>query len=277
MRFAVVTLLWLLTTVALAAAMPVVWLQHNVVDGDGYARLVRQAAADPAVQTAAADELTAQVMRLVREHRSDVAPAEVRDVAAAYTAGPSFPAQFAQVNRALHDWLLADGDGDTVLIDVAPMLRDSAFAQLIADSGVRVPEAPAIPVAMPRLNALRSLATWDTWLAVGSTLLVVGCACLTVAVARRRGRALACLGVSALLLAATGSAGAEIGRSYLNEALNHATVDIRQIAGALLDSVEASLHHWLNVILVGGAVLVVSGVIVAMVGGLRREALRAND
>lgn len=270
MRFAAVTLCWLLATAALAAAVPAVWLQRNVIDARGYTRLAREAAADPALQTAAADQLAVQVIRLFRDHRYDVAPSAVRDVTSAYTAGPAFGEQFAQVNRGLHGWLLEDG-GDTALVDVAPMLRDDAFAPLLSEYNIRVPATLAVPVSMPHPGALRPLAGWATWLAIGSVLLAAGCGFLVVVVARRRGRALAGLGVSALLVGAAGWAGIEVGRGYANDALNLATVDVRQIAGALLDSAETSLHGWLDAVLAGGAVLVVLGVAVAAAGGLLRS------
>lgn len=271
MRFAAVTLCWLLATAALAVAVPAVWLQRTVIDTAGYTRQARAAAADPTLQTAVADQLTGQVVRLFRDHRYDLAPSAVRDVTSAYTAGPAFGEQFAQVNRGLHDWQLSGGGSgggsDTALVDVAPMLRDDAFAPLLSEYNIAVPATLAIPVRMPHPGGLRPVADWAGWLAAGSTLLAAGAALLTVAVAGRRGRALAGLGVSALLVGAAGWAGIEIGRDRLNHALNLAAVDIRQIAGALLDSAQASLHHWLNATLAVGAGLVVAGVVVAAAGG----------
>ena len=45
-------------------------------------------------------------------------------------------------------------------------------------------------------------------------------ALLTLATARSRGKALAALGVSALLVGAAGWAGFEVGRRYIDDALN---------------------------------------------------------
>lgn len=61
MRVAATVLMWLVTTVALAVAVPALWAQSNLVDGAGYARLARTAAADPDLQAAMATELAAQV------------------------------------------------------------------------------------------------------------------------------------------------------------------------------------------------------------------------
>ena len=44
MRFLAALMLWLLTTVTLAAAVPAVWAQLHLVDEDGYAALAAEAA-----------------------------------------------------------------------------------------------------------------------------------------------------------------------------------------------------------------------------------------
>lgn len=51
MRFLSATLLWLLTTAALAVALPTAWVQYNLLDADGYARLAERAAAQPPCRT----------------------------------------------------------------------------------------------------------------------------------------------------------------------------------------------------------------------------------
>ena len=56
MRFVLAALLWLLTTIGLAVAVPAGWVQQNVVDADGYAAFAQRAAADPALQRAVAGE-----------------------------------------------------------------------------------------------------------------------------------------------------------------------------------------------------------------------------
>jgi hypothetical protein len=97
------------------------------------------------------------------------------------------------------------------------------------------------------------------------------CALLTLAVAGSRGRALAGLGISALLVGATGWAAIELGRQRLGDALNHTTGDIRRIADAMVGDAESSLHHWLDLTLAAGGVLVLLGVLAALLGSLRRS------
>jgi hypothetical protein len=103
---------------------------------------------------------------------------------------------------------------------------------------------------------------------IGAAAVAGFCGLLTLAAARRRGKALSSLGVSALLVGAAGWAGLEVGGRYVNNALNGTTEDIRRIGDALVGHAEASLHQWLDVTLIAGVGLVGFGVIVAIVGSV---------
>ncbi|BBX65000.1 hypothetical protein MSAS_41740 [Mycobacterium saskatchewanense] len=282
MRFAVTVVLWLATTVALAAAIPAAWTQLHVVDADGYAALAREAAGDPALQSAMASELTTRVMALANQRggRYPLDVSEVHAAASAFTAGRAFPPLFAQANRAVHSWLFTDPgsgqDGDPWVIDVAPMLKDGAVAVLLSRHHVTVPDTLTVPVAdsLPsswRQGRLRRLVAWGPWASAGAAALAGCCALLTLTAARSRGKALSSLGVSALLVGAVGWAGIEVGRGYLNGALNATTGDLRDMADVLVGHAVAGLHHWLNLTLLAGGALVGVGVLVAVAGGLRRK------
>lgn len=283
MRFATAmskALLWLAATVALAAAIPAGWTQYNVINSDGYAALAQKAAADPALQSAVAAELTTRAMALIAEHgggRYPVDSARVHDAATAFTSGPAFPPLFAQVNRAAHAWLFTDPrsrrNGDQWVVDVAPMLKDSSFQQILSSYNVQVPANLTVPLTVSAPEPLRQgelsrLASWGPWVSIGVAALSGFCALLTLVAARRRGKALSSLGISALLVGATGWAGIEVGGRYVNKALNRTTGDIRRMAEVMVDHAEAGLRHWLNLTLVAGAALVVLGVVVAVLGGL---------
>lgn len=275
MRFLTAALFWLLTTAALAVTLPTAWAQCNLIDADGYARLAQRAAAQPALQDAVAAELTSQTVRLIRAQGFRLDPSPVREAAAEYTAGPSFPRQFVQLNSDGHDWLLSGADTGPWEIDVVPMLRDKAFAQLLSDYRIALPASMTIPLTptsteVARPGGLHRLAVWGPWLSLVLVALTGLCAVLTLAAARHRGRALACLGVSGLLVGAAGWSGIEVARRYLNQVLNQATGDIRRIADVVVDLAEDSLHLWLNLTLAAGAVLVLLGVAVALLGGLRK-------
>ena len=282
MRFALTVVLWLATTVALAVAVPAVWAQLNVVGEDGYATLAQKAAGDPALQSAAATELTTRAMALIAAHgggKYSVDSSQVHDTATAFTASPSFPPLFANANRAAHRWLFSDArPGDSWVVDVAPMLNDSSFQPILSAYNVKVPATLSVPltVSVPstgqsvRQGQLTRLAAWGPWVSIVAVAVSGFCGLLTVAAARRRGKAVTSLGVSALLVGAAGWAGIEVGRRYFGDALNRTGGDIRQIADVMVHHAEASLHQWLNVTLIAGVVLVGFGVIVAMLGSVRR-------
>lgn len=283
MRFAWTAVLWLATTTALGVAVPAVWGQLNVVSEDGYAALGQRAAADPALQSAMASELSTRAMALVAERGGyPVDGAEVHDVASAFTAGPSFPPLFARMNRAAHGWLFTDprAGGDQWVVDVAPMLDNDAFRRVLSRHHVTAPDHLTVPitVSMPatsgslRQGQLSRLAAWGPWVSIGATALTGLFALLTVAAARRRGQALTGLGVSALLVGAAGWAGLEAGGRYVNDALNRTTGNVRQIAEVMIAHAEADLRQWLDLTLVAGAVLIGLGVLVAVLGGLRKQA-----
>ena len=280
MRFTATLVLWLATTVALTVAVPASWAQANVVDADGYAAMAQKAAGDPALQSAVAAELTTRAMALIAAHgggRYPVDSSEVHDAATAFTAGSAFPPLFAQANRAAHDWLFTDPqpgqNGNQWVVDVAPMLKDGSIQQILSGYGVEVPTNLTVPltVSVPeglRQGELSRSSTWGPRVSIGAAALSGLLALLTLLAARRRGKALTSLGVSALLVGAAGWAGIEVGARYINEALNRTTGNIRQVADVMVGRFEASLHQWLNLTLLGGAALVVLGVLVAVLGGL---------
>ncbi|ORW22893.1 hypothetical protein AWC18_06225 [Mycolicibacter nonchromogenicus] len=276
MRVFTATLFWLLATASLAVALPTAWAQYNLIDADGYARLAARAAAQPALQDAVAAELSAQTVQLIRASGFGIDPSEVRRAARAFTRGPSFPPEFVKVNRDGHAWLLNVGDPGPWEIDVMPMLRDDAFAQLLSDYPVMLPASLTVPLTststeVMRPGGLHRLSVWGPLLTVVLGAMAALCAILTLVAARRRGRALASLGVSALVVGAVGWAGAEVARRLLDQLLRQATGDIRRITNALADVAEGNLHLWLNVTLATGAVLVLVGVGIAVMGGLRKS------
>ena len=280
MRFAVTMLLWLFTTVALAVAVPTAWAQTHVVDVNGYIAMAERASSDPALQAAVASELTTRALVLINQRGYRVDSSTVHDVAAGYTAGPDFPPQFADANRMAHDWMFTaahtQSQRDQWVVDLSGMLKDGAFAPVLSNYHVRVPETVRVPVTvtdskMLRPGELRPLATWGPWVSIAAAALTGICALLTFAVARSRGRALAGLGVSALLVGGAGWAAIELGRRRLGDALNHTTGDIRRIVDVMVGEAESSLHHWLDLTLAAGGVLVVVGVIAAVLGSLRKS------
>jgi hypothetical protein len=274
-------LFWLLATVALAVAVPATWAQHNVVDRAGYSALATSAAKDPALQQAMASALTSQLMSLAGNSGYDVNETLLNGAARAYTRGSAFPGQFALANQVAHRWLFTDTVGQSDAsgrweIDLSPMLADSSFQQTLSDFGIKAPKTLEIPLTENvsqslRPGQLRDVAKWGPWVSVGAAVLAGVFALLTLAVAKQRGKALAALGVSGLMVGAAGWAGIEVGRRYVNDALNATTGDVRNVAAAMVDHAIGNMHLWLNLTLAAGLGLVVLGVLASMLGGLRRS------
>jgi hypothetical protein len=273
-------LFWLLATLALAVAVPATWAQHNVVDRAGYSALATSAAKDPALQQAMASALTSQLMSLAGNSGYDVNETLLNGAARAYTRGSAFPGQFALANQVAHRWLFTDTVGQSDAsgrwqIDLSPMLADSSFQQTLSDFGIKAPKTLEIPLTENvsqslRPGQLRDVAKWGPWVSVGAAVLAGVFALLTLAVAKQRGKALAALGVSGLIVGAAGWAGIEVGRRHVNDALNATTGDVRNVAAAMVDHAIGNMHLWLNLTLAAGLGLVVLGVLASMLGGLRR-------
>jgi hypothetical protein len=284
-RFVATLLLWLLTTAALAIALPATWAQHNLVDRAGYTQLATSAAKDPNVASAMAALLTTQVVKSVNSSGTQVNPSLVERAARAYTASTAFPGQFGLANQLLHRWLFTDlvASSDSSgrwELDLSPMLADGSFQQTLSNFGIQAPATLAIPLTdnapeSLRPGQLRQVAKWGPWVSVGCAITAGVFALLTLAAAKSRGKALGALGVSALLVGAAGWAGIEVARGRVDDALNRTTDDVHQVATALVDHAVGSMHLWLNLTLAGGAALVVLGVLGAVAGGMRRGARRS--
>jgi hypothetical protein len=280
-RSLVAFLFWILFTVALAVAVPATWAQHNVVDRDGYSALATSAAKDPALQQAMAAALASQVGTLAANNGYDVNPTLITGTARAYTGSDAFPGQFALANQVAHRWLFSDTVGQSDAsgrweIDLSPMLADSSFQQTLAGFGIQPPKSLEIPLTENvsqslRPGQLRDVATWGPWASVGAAVLAGVLGLLTLAVAKRRGKALVALGVSGLIVGAAGWAGIEVGRRYVDQALAATTADVHNVAAAMIDHAIGSLHLWLSLTLAAGAALVVLGFLASMLGGLRRR------
>lgn len=278
MRSAATALMWVMTTLLLAAAVPALWAAQNIVDRDGYTALAARAAADPDLQSAMATELTAQVGRLGGEVDSTV----VSRVAGAYTASAAFPPQFAKANAFAHRWLFTttipsgeDPQGRWV-IDLAPMLSDADFTQTLNAYNVRVPAMLPIPLTddvpgFVRPGSLREVGTWAPWVSIGLAVLTVLAALLTLFAARSRGKALSALGVSALMVGASGWAAIEFAQRHLHDVLNNTSGTVRRVADVMVATAQDSMHQWLNITLIVGGGLVVVGVIVSLLTGLVRS------
>ena len=275
--------LWLVTTVALAVAVPAMWAQKNIVDANGYAAFAQSAAKDPGLQQAMASELTTQIVSLGVEQRLRPQPRSGARRDDGLHPERRFPraVRAGEPDRAHLDVHRRDPPPGRHRRSMADRHRPDAVRPVVAsDVGQsRIStcrDTLTVPITVSDTSGmqpgqLRQLSTWGPWVSIGAAVLTGVFALLTLAAARARGKALAALGVSALLVGAAGWAGLEVARRHVNQALNRTTGDIRQVADAMVNHAEGSLHQWLNLTLAAGGVLVVFGVLVSMLGGLRRR------
>jgi hypothetical protein len=278
-RTATAVSFWLMFTSALLVAVPVNWAQHTIVDADGYAELARSAGHKPGVREATAAVLAERVGAVARDRGFDGGDGVIRQVASAYTSGPSFPDQFADVNRVAHQWLFTDNarqTGQGWQIDIAPMLADTSFKASLTQLGVQVPDTITVPVISNAPNnlkpgLLRPMATWGPWVGIGAAVWAALTALLTLVLAKSRGKALAGLGVSALLVGGIGWAGLAIVRGRVDQALAKTNGNVHAIADALVAQAEDSLQQWLTYTLIAGGVLAVAGVLVTVLGASMRR------
>ncbi len=273
MRSLLALLLWLLTTALLAVSIPALWTQHHVVSADGYSDLAAGAARNPALQQPMAAELTEQVVAATGA--SGVQATLIGAAANSYTGSEVFPGQFAAVNRVAHRWLFTNDARGRWEVDLSPMLADNSIRQTLDSFGVQAPTTLQVPVTENasgglRPGQLRPVAVWGPWASVGVAVLTVVFALLTLTASRKRGKMIAALGVSGLLVGAAGWAGIEIGRGYVDDALSGTTGNIHAIADAVVEHAVASMHMWLNLTLTVGGGLVIIGVIVSLLSGLGR-------
>src|SRR5690349_13553016 len=167
-----------------------------------------------------------------------------------------------------------EGTDDRWLIDIAPMLSDPSLKETLGNLNLGVPATLTVPITVPessglRPGQLRVASTWGPWASIGLAVLTGVFALLTLATARSRSKALAALGVSALLVGGAGWAGLEVARRFVNGALDRTTGNVRLIADAMVGHAEAGMHQWLNLTLAAGVALVVLGVLISMLGGMR--------
>ena len=279
MRTTTAVSFWLMFTSALLVAIPVNWAQHTLVDSNGYAGLARSAAQKPGVREATASLLAERVGAVARDRGFTGGDGVIQQVASTYTSGPSFPAQFADVNRVAHQYLFTDKVRQTDQgwqVDVGPMLTDTSFKASLTQLGVSVPDTLTVPVISGAPNQLkpgllRPLATWGPWVGIATAVLAGVAALLTLVLAKGRGKALAALGVSALLAGGGGWAALAIGRGRVDTALKKTNGDVHTIANALVLQAEDSLQQWLTYTLVAGGVLVAAGVLLTVLGASMRR------
>ncbi|MEV0090269.1 hypothetical protein [Streptomyces sp. NPDC050738] len=227
-----------------------VWASAEVGDTDRYVAAMAPLAGDTAVQNAVADRVTDEVMKNI-----DAGPIQsgvqdlVRQAVLSFAGSDAFQTAWNTVNRVAHaavDKALSSGNGDDVVIDLAPVTE--RVKQELTDQGV--PFADNIPVehtevtvmTSDKLGELRDSYRWlriaGVWLPV--LTLVLAALAVLVAGAGRRRRAVTWLGVATALGAVLLLVGVAVARPL---ALDDLPADVdRAAAGAVYDALTAFLR-----------------------------------
>lgn len=264
-------LLGLVAILLAAAAFCTAWLAENVVSEDGFTALGQPLGTNEAFQqdlseaigrqTAASIAVPAAVMPFVEPLISSA-------VQGVQTL-PEYPQAWDETLRRSHAETF-DGEGE-VTLDVAPLVGLVTEA-VDAEAGIDVapPEQASVPLAGEDRRQTLELAVSaaKSWPILAAGAIVA--ALLAVLVARRRGPALAWLGVGAVLAGGL----IWVGAASLPELAArpaYGSAISETFAAAFAAEVSTSLQAWTVPFLLGAAVLLVLGLLARYASGLRRR------
>ncbi|MET9668930.1 hypothetical protein ABZY19_26735 [Streptomyces sp. NPDC006475] len=238
-----------------------VWADREIGDTDSYVTAMEPLAADPDVQNAVADRITAEVMKKI-----DAGPLQqgvenlVHEAVISFAGTDAYRIAWNTVNRAAHtavEQALTSDDVDTASIDLAPVIEQ--VKQQLSDEGV--PFADQVPAGNTRITILDAdklgaareifadLQFWGVRLPVVTLLL----AAAAVVLAQRRLNALALLGAALAIGGALLRLALTIGRGL---ALDDLPPDVdRPAAEAVFEALTATLRVTSWWLLGAGAVL----------------------
>ncbi|WP_026552538.1 hypothetical protein [Arthrobacter sp. H20] len=267
-------------------ALPGAWIDRNIVQVDGFVELAGPLGADPEFQaeltTALATEVTANAG--LPDALSNIVEPLIADAAANVTALPGYPAAWDETLRRSHNLSfpinadLATGvdSPQPLRLDLAPVVA-LALQEVGSGIGIDVP-APAetlvdigSPAQQEALSQLKAVSGGWPVLAIGAVV-----AALTALVlARRRGTALALIGLGSAVLGGLFWAGARTAPEVLERMRAETGTTESSISGLFQDGLVARFTasgEPLALAVVGvGVVLLVSGAAVRLIGGGTRQ------
>ena len=263
-----------------AVAVPAMWVDRNIVQEDGFVALTAPLGKDPAFQqrlaTAAVDNISFGEQQLPDALANLVKPI-LTEAAQSLTSMPGYSDAWAETLRRSHRLSLADPatlppdvNGTTSLtLDVAPLVG------LVVK---RISEASPVPLKAPDevrigigqsnqrqlVERVAAYAPMGSAVAVGSAIAFI----LAFVAARRKWAVLAGIGLGALVLAAVWKFGSDAaGRAVIGTSSGNDVAEIfkREFVYASL----ADFGQWIVAALVAGAVLLVGGIVLRVIGARR--------
>ncbi|MET3922389.1 hypothetical protein [Arthrobacter sp. UYEF20] len=262
-----------------AVAVPAMWVDRNIVQEDGFVALTGPLGTDPAFQqrlaAAAVNSLSAD---RIPEALTELARPVLDNAAQSLTGLPGYPEAWTETLRKSHrlsfadpNTLPAEVDGTSALtLDVAPLV--GLVATQVADATglpLEAPDQVLITIGQSNqrqiIEQVSAYAPMGYAVAVGAAIAFV----LAFAAARRRWTVLAGAGAGALVLAGVWKLASDaVGRAVDGTSSGNAVAEIfkREFVAAS----AAGFGQWILAAAVAGAVLLVLGLVLRIVGGRRR-------
>lgn len=276
MRTVLSALSMLLAVVLTAAAVPSLWIERNVVDEDGFVRLLAPLSSDAEFQSALGQSLatTAVSASGVPAPLQPAATDVTEKILDGLTTDPAFPGAWETTLRESHrlNFTPATASTSAFTLELRP-LADVLLDRLGSQIGVGLADAPSITVPVGNaqqraaLTRAQDAAALALPLSAGALLAFL----LGLLFARRRGTALAWAGVGLLVVAAVLAAGTFLVSAVAGSQGSHGSVAgvFAERAGGMLPD---AFGPWiLGVAAAGGAALVAGAVL-----GARRRRLRGQ-
>lgn len=270
----------LIGLVMAAVAVPVMWVDRNIVQEEGFVALAAPLGKDPgfqqrlasaAVNSFGSDQIPAPVAQLVRPI--------LEDAAQSLSGLPGYPEAWTETLRKSHRLSFADpatlpaemNGVSSLALDVAPLVGLVATRLAAATSlPLEGPAQVLIPIGQPNqrqmVEQVTAYAPMGYAFAIGSALAFV----LALVAARRRWMVLAGTGAGALILAAVWKLAADaVGGVVDGTSSGNAVADI--FKHEFVAASTAGFAEWTLVSAGAGAVLLVVG-FVLRAAGQRRHA-----
>lgn len=265
----------LLAIVAFAVVLPLSWLAVEIADEDGYVELSRGILDDADTRTAVVEAVVDELDGRTRERLVEVGIPEtlidqtLQEVAGFVGQGLAADAvvdAWGESQRQAHrEMFQSDGQDRGFVVDLAPLV--SAVA---TEAGVDLDVPATLPVESDEPEARRavSIVAASPQLAVGAGVVTLVGAAVALAAARRRGVALVWLGAGALAVTGVLYVAARV----LASADPSAGTDAGTRVGlVLLDVARASFDGLLERAAIGGGVVLLLGVVLAVADAVRRD------
>jgi len=264
-----------------AVAVPAMWVDRNIVQEDGFVALTAPLGKDPGFQR----RLAAAAVNGIGfgdQQLPDAITAVIKPIldgaAQSLTAAPGYPAAWAETLRRSHRLTFADPrtlppdvDATTSLtLDVAPLV-DLVVKQVSAVSPVPLKAPDTVRIGIGQSDQRQLIERVSAYAPMGSAVALGSVIALLLAfvAARRKHAVLAGTGVGLLVLAGLWKLGADAaGRAVLATRSGNDVADI--FKREFVDASTSGFGVWILVALAAGAVLLVAGLSLRVVGGRRQ-------